>query len=161
MSLERELVFDLMSNGASKEAIPEIVKEIQSPELDRKYGVKFRLNSKKIDVATNQYQARELLKKRKDYKITFKNKLKDLIEKEKKRIEDTYPNLLSFKIGREFGPYVEGQAYKKRCINCDEEIIRVYAEIEYVNDKKEIPVKRIREENLFEYCEICGHIHKD
>jgi len=150
MSLERELVFNIMDNGASKEDVPNIVRDFQSPELDKKYGMKLGLDSKKIKVALSQYEAKQELEKRGEYKKPFKEKIRKLIEEEIRKIEDTHPNLLSVRIHRSGG---------YSCGNCD---IRredeISAIIKYVKRNGGVPAKLKKKKMLFYCCKNCGYI---
>lgn len=152
MSLERELVFDLMGKGARKEDVPEIVRGMQSPELDEKYGIKYRLNSKKINVALSQYDAKQEYKKRGEHKKPFKDKLKDLIEKKVKGIWDSTPDLLTVEIFKKHNSLTQ-------CSNCNHfGTTTISARIEYLNRNKEIPCSVAKDKYLFESCKKCGNI---
>ena len=145
MSLERELTFELLNKGKSEQEILDTIEGMK--ELDVK------MNSNIINTALKQYETKQKLKKSKDYRRSFKTELKELIRKEKERIEDTYPNLLSVKIIQK--SFLD----RFKCYNCDSfNLIEVYAQIDYVNQKQSIPFKDKEKESLFKYCTKCGNI---
>jgi len=145
MSLERELVFQSMDEGLLRQEILDRVEGMR--ELD------VRMDSKKIEVALSQYNAKEELEKRGEYKRKFKDDLKDLIEKKKREIEDNYENLLFVRIKDGCGD--------SSCNNCEEYRIRwVSAKIKYLNGKGKIPVPQMEKKFLLEYCERCGYIEE-
>ena len=152
MSLERELVFESLDEGKSHQEVLDTVEGMR--ELDVK------MNSKIVDTALKQYEVKKKFEKRNEYKKASKNKLKDLIEKEKKRIKDTYPTLLSVKIIKQI--YFYDMKHKSfSCSNCSKQKLEgYYAKIKYVNEKEDIPVKNVQDELLFIYCKKCGHVDK-
>ncbi len=159
MSLERELVNQLMDEGNSEPDVLEIVEYMADPNGK---GRAVRTNSRKIQVALSQYKARGELKKRGEYKRKFKDELKDLIEKEKREIEGTYPNLLSFRIGPEHSSdYLCRILHANTtCNNCKKDtMMELYAKIKYLNGKGKIPIPQIKKKFLFEYCNRCGDIN--
>lgn len=148
MSLERELVFELKNEKKSEQEILDTIEGM------RELGVK--MNSDIVKVALSQYDAKNLLKKRKEYKRTSKDKINGLIEEERKEIKDNYPNLLSMRIIKEDS--MVGLNYFK-CNNCKKyNVTKVSSEIKYLNDKGEIPVPQIEKKFLLNYCRRCGYI---
>lgn len=158
---ERELVLQIRKNGSSEQDVYKIIEKMCSLGIELNgTHYKLELDPKIVKVALRQYRAREELKKRGEYKERFEEKLKDLIERRKREIEDTYPNLLSVKI-KSRQKYRENftmfsQGYK--CIDCEtERASKVFAEIKYLK-KNGIPTAQKGNIFFFYYCRRCGYI---
>ena len=164
MSLERALVFELMEEGSNKKDVMDIVIRMQSPELNEKYGTELKLNPKRIKVALNQYEARKELEKRGEYKRGFKEEIKKLIEERKREIEDSYPNLLSVKIAKNWSFLLDFVFFSKNflgfpCPNCKKNrATELYTKVKYLNGKGKIPTPQIEKKFLLTYCKKCGDI---
>ena len=84
--------------------------------------------------------------------------LKRKLGKMKKRIEDTYTNLLSFRIYTKKDSSFVGTS----CLNCGKDsVYKINAKIKYMNGNGRIPVKNTQKGLLFKYCERCGDINFD
>ena len=148
MTLERELVFDLRSKGSNEKDVLEIVAYMGNSDIFKTTPVK--LNSRLIKVALTQYQAREELKKRKDYVKTDREKLKELIEEKTEEIRNTTENLLSVKIDKRDRWY--------GCNNCGGTSNHYYAMVTNLNGKGGIPTPMATRKSLFLHCNKCGYI---
>lgn len=154
---EREIVFGFRDKGSTESDVYEIVKDMGNSDYDWK-SLPTILDPKRVKVALGQYKAREELEKREEYKRTFKEKIKGMIEDKKRDIEDNYPNLLSVKITKDgrFLGFLGGH-----CSNCEEDrVTGVYAKIKYLNGKGEIPTPQIDTKFLLKYCRRCGDINE-
>ena len=148
MSLERELVFELMDQKQDGQYILDVVEGM------REQGVS--ISGRKVEIALTQYNAKKELEKRREYKRKFRDELKELKEKKKREIENTYSELLSVRIIEKRKFFMDNW---QKCHNCKKlKINEVYAKIKYVNEKGKIPSSQKEEKTLFRYCRNCGHI---
>ncbi len=100
MSLERELVFQLMKEGSSEKDVLEVAESMGDANILKTKPV--NLDQRLIGVAISQYKAREELKKRRDYIKSDREKLRELIKEKEEEIRDRQENLLSVRI-RKYG----------------------------------------------------------
>lgn len=121
MTLERELIFELLEQRKSKQEILDTVQGMR--ELD------VVMNPKLVDVALKQYESRKKVKNLKKY---TKQSIKEFLNKKLEEIENTYPSLLSAKIIQEKG-------FCSSCNRLSESNQKYSIQINYLDEKNFSP----------------------
>ena len=158
MSLEHELVYELRRKGSTEADVLQIVDHMGDPEVLGATPVK--LNPRLVRVALSQYQAKKVLKKRKDYAKSNRERLKELIEQKEAEIRDTTENLLSLKMRVQRGVIEDVEKGYAACPNCRmgwDTYVQHIARITYLNEKGGIPTPVTVEKRLVNYCTNCGY----
>ncbi len=154
-SLEHSLVFRLRDKGMDERYIFGAVQGMKDMDVP--------MNNRTVKVALSQYEARELVGKRRDYKKPFKEKVERLVEEKKKEIEDNTGNLLSVKIRYSHLTWdIVPWTSHYRCGGCKKlRASKVYAKIKSRNNDGEIPTPQKEKKELLTYCTNCGTIEED
>jgi hypothetical protein len=169
MSLEQELVSQMMNDGNSEEDVLNVVRLMEDPTISSTNPLK--LNSDKIQRAIRAYTLqrdyRSPANSKKSIKGNLRERVKRLTEERIKGIKESDERITSIGSGirkapkkQETGSILSTEDEYLQCTECSGISLKeVYSQGEYLSRLQNgVVVKKVFELPLFYFCKDCGSI---